>query len=158
MALGESPSLEQLIEGKCVALYREEVCEGVAGRIVSECDEVSVITTSSNSGWTANIGVYFITILLGLGTDLDLWYRLPPCTCIKTHLTVLFPQIWVKHQPGHKSGFHQLSGSLGCDVPHAPMQLHDTDYLHSVAPLALMCDSVKPVRCSHYVHNMITGA
>ena len=91
VALGECPSLKPLIEGKCVALYREEVHEGVAGRIVSECDEVSVTTKSSNSGWTANIGVYFITILLGLGTDLDLWYRLPRCTCIKTRLAVLFP-------------------------------------------------------------------
>ena len=89
MALGECTSLELLVEGKCIALYREEVCEGVAGHIVSECDEVLATTMSSNSGWTANIGVYFITILLGLGTDSNLWYRLLHCTCIETCLAVL---------------------------------------------------------------------
>ena len=91
MALGECPSLEPPIEGKRITLYREEVREGVAGRIVSECDEVSAPSMSCNSRWATNIGMDLITILLSLGTDLDLRHRFPSCACIEAHLTVLFP-------------------------------------------------------------------
>ena len=82
--------------------------------------------------------MYFITECLGLHTDLELRDRLLSSACIDAGLAVLLPQTWVKCDSGDKPVGHKLVSTHRCDMPHVPVQLHDTNDFDSIACLTFV--------------------
>ena len=98
VTLGACPHLELAVGREHITLCCEEIGEHKSCGIVCEGDDKSMTTAGGHRGWPPHIGMYFISKLVGLFADPQLWDRLMGCMCEDAHLTVLFPRIWVERE------------------------------------------------------------
>jgi hypothetical protein len=139
--------LKGAVHIESVTLVREEKGDSVAGGIVCECDEEVAPSACEHGSRSPDVGMYFVTEVGGLLADVNLWNRLVGCARVDARVAVLLVRLGVKRNSGHQSVLNKFAHGCGCDVPHAAVQLHDTDNFDSIATF-LMQDMVQSARCS----------
>ena len=68
-----NPGLEGPVAVQGIPFVRKEVDHCEASRIICESDEEPAASTSWDSSGAPDIGMYLITKIQGLLTDMDLW-------------------------------------------------------------------------------------